>query len=170
MKRLLLSVCLGLSLVLGFSQSFLGRYSSRITPDGTLMFIMPQKISKLQGLRHFDYDMTLLTWKDSVTVNFTYESDVMCAPSQVTLSTSSGVFKSNDCSPLFIDIKKNHYEIRITSRFPLKVISEFVNSETSPIFSFTQDGQEVSASYKPGAWKKDRKELQNIYHIFEYTK
>ena len=50
-------VCLNMQ-----AQSADGRYISRMTQDGTLYFINPQKLSKTEGIKNFEYDMTLLRY------------------------------------------------------------------------------------------------------------
>lgn len=146
------------------------RYTSRITPDGTLIFVMPQKLGRTENIKRFEYDITMLSWTDSVTINFTFESKLMAIPSSLTLSSGNVTFECDNYSPLFIDLKKNRYEIRITSRFPAHVLDEILGSDTPPVFSFTQEGVTGSATYSPGAWKKERHTLSDIYKLYLYAK
>lgn len=170
MKRLTL-LLVAMLVTLGVAaQSADGRYTSRMTQDGTLFFVMPQKIGKLSGIKRFEYDMTMLTWTDSVTVNFTFESDRMSLPENLEIVSGANRYACADYSPLFIDIKKKHYEVRITSKFPADQIKSIVGSATPPVFSFTQDGVPESATYSEGAWRKDRKKLSDIYQLYLYSR
>lgn len=153
-----------------FCQSAQGRYHSRLTPDGTLFFIQPQKINELSGIRSFSYDITLLSWQDSATVNFTFESDFMDTPKNLQIRLSDKHFDCKSFSPLYIDIKKNHYVIRITSSFPVDEISQFCSSETPPVFSFYQGNLHMTASYKPKAWLRERKKLSDIFKLYLMSK
>lgn len=170
MKRLTLLSLLMAFMSMAYAQSADGRYTSRMTQDGTLIFINPKKINKLHNIRHFDYDMTLLSWTDSTTINFTFETDIMQLPEDFTIVSGEDVFTCKNYSPLFIDIKKKHYEIRITSKFPNNEISKIFESEKPPIFSFTQKGIAESATYSENAWRKDRKKLLDIYKLYLYSK
>lgn len=170
MKRLLISIVCIISVITGFSQSADGRYVSRMTRDGTLFFVNPHKLKDLTGIRSFEYDMTMLSWTDSVTVNFTIESDRMTVPSAVGIESGNKYYECNNYSPLYIDIKKNHYEIRITSKFPCRDIETIIDTATPPSFMIKQDGVDEKASYSPKGWKKDSKKLSDIYKLYLYSK
>ncbi len=147
-----------------------GRYHSRMTRDGTLYFINPKKLGKKENLKSFEYDMTCLTWSDSVTVNFTFVSSSMEVPSELSVVVGGKSFECKDFSPLYIDIHKKDYEVRITSKYPVWQITEMVKSPAAPIFKFVQGGVARSASYTDGAWKKDRQKLEDIFKLYEYTR
>ncbi len=165
---LLFFIILFVSEILG--QSAQGRYSSRMTVDGTIFFIMPCKLKELDNIRKFEYDMTLLSWTDSVTVNFTFESNIMSMPHDLRISSNQKEYICKDFSSLFIDIKKNHYEIRITSKFSVDELSQILNSEDSPTFVFTQENVTNMASYTKRSWKKDRNKLLSIFKLYSYSK
>ncbi len=147
-----------------------GRYFSRLSQDGTLFFVMPKKIKNVSGIKKFEYDMTLLTQTDSVTVNFTFISPLMDVPKDLKIATCDTTFNCSDYKPLFIDLKKNKYEVRITSKFSNELLVKMLACPTPPVFSFTQGNVSESASYKPGAWAKDRKILNDIFNLYKYTK
>lgn len=170
MKRLLISIVGIITAIAGYSQSADGRYVSRMTRDGTLFFINPQKLKGLTGVKSFEYDMTMLTWADSVTVNFTFESDRMTVPSAVGIESGDNYYECKDYSPLYIDIKKGHYEIRITSKYPCREIEAMIDTATPPGFVIKQDGAGLKASYSKKGWKKDRKKLMDIYKLYLYSK
>lgn len=170
MSRLLISF---LSIIISFSafsQSAEGRYASRMTPDGTIIFIMPQKLGKTEGIKNFEFDMTLLSWTDSVTVNFTYQSPTMGLPQSLTLSNSKLNVECTDYSLLYMDILKKGYEIRVTSKFSASDIKTLFSEINPPVFNFIQEGKPCFATYKEGAWKKDRKRINDIYQLYYYAK
>lgn len=152
------------------AQSAEGRYSSRMTQDGFIFFANPQRLKELNNIKRFEYDMTMLTWTDSITVNFTFESTSMVMPHDLRIKYDGGVVKCDAYSSLFTDIKKDYYEIRITSRYSTSDIERILKSEKSPCFCFSQGDMEESAAYKPGAWKKDRKKLNDIFNLYLYSK
>lgn len=152
------------------AQSGDNRYASRMTQDGTIFFIMPHGLGKTDGLKKFDYDVTLLSWTDSVTVNFTFISKDMYTPTHFLIRSGDKDYKCSQYSPLFIDLKKDMYEIRITSKFSVADFKSMIFCPYSPVFLFDQNGLQKSASYKQGAWHKDSKKLQDIFRIYEYIK
>lgn len=170
MKRYLLVLFMLLNVSMAFAQSAEGRYSSRLTQDGAIYFIMPHSIKDLSHIKKFEYDITLLNWTDSATVNFTFESDLMSLPENFSLKSGDKTYPCSSYSPLFIDIRKKHYEIRITSKFLVSDIETIFSAPWPPVFSFTQGQTDVRATYKQKAWDKDRKKLSDIIHLFKYSK
>ena len=170
MKRLLTAFVLSFCFIAGFSQSAENRYNSRMTRDGVLFFIMPEKLKDLSGLKRFEYDVTLLSWTDSATVNFTFESESLALPSDLEIKYADGTINCDSYTPLFVDIKRNHYEIRITSKFSISQIESIFSSITPPVFCFTQEGASKSASYKPKAWTSDRKKLNDIFKLYTLSR
>ena len=151
-------------------QSTQKRYVSRITSDGTTFFINPHQLNSLTHIRRFEYDMTLLSWTDSVTVNFTIESMLMDSPKNLKLVSGDKSYSCEEFSVLFTDIKRNHYEIRVTSKFSVTELSEIVAASSTPVFSFTQQGISASAAYKKNEWTKERKKLSDILQLYVYSK
>ena len=146
------------------------RYVSRMTQDGTLFFIEPKKLNVVSNIKKFEYDMTLLSWSDSITLNFTFESNLMSLPEQFYISADGNQFICNDFKDLYIDIKNKKYEIRITSKFSAEEIQKILSSQEPPVFCLKQDEIWGHASYKKGTWKKDQKKLLDIYNLYLYSK
>lgn len=171
MRKFLLLVLTLTICVIGLSaQSASGRYNSRMTRDGTLYFINPYKLKEKENISSFEYDMTCLTWSDSVTVNFTYVSKSMDLPENLRIESGTVSYPCTDYSPLYIDIVGKGYEIRITSKFPVREILEVIERAAAPGFVFDQAGIQRSAFYTESAWRKDRKKLQDIFTLYKYTK
>ena len=170
MKKLIVLLFALAMAILSYGQSPQERYASRITPDGTIFFITPQKLGVLANLRRFEYDMTLLSWTDSVTINFTMESSLMVAPENLKIKSGDKDFKCEDFSVLFIDIKKQHYVIRVTSKFSIQELTKIIESATSPAFAITQNGIQQEAAYTGRKWKKERKMLSDIFQLYVYSK
>lgn len=170
MKRYLLIIVSLFFISSVFGQSAQGRYASRMAADGTIFFIEPHKLTDLSNIKRFEYDMTLLSWTDSVTINFTFESDIMTMPETLQIKSCGKTFVCKDYSSLFIDIKKKHYEIRISSKFSISEMEQILQCESSPMFSFSQNGILETASYKNKSWLKDRKKLLDIFKVYQYSK
>lgn len=170
MKRLIVILFIFAMAIPSQGQSSQGRYASRITPDGTIFFINPQTLGTLTNIRWFEYDMTLLSWTESVTINFTIESSLMNAPENLKIVSGDKVYPCEDFSVLYTDIKRQHYVIRISSRFSIKDLTQIIDSDSSPVFSFTQNGIAEEAAYTYRAWKKERKKLSDILQLYVYSK
>ena len=147
-----------------------GRYASRITPDGTIFFINPQTLGALTNLRRFEYDMTLPSWTDSVTINFTIESSLMNAPENLQIASGDKVYKCKDYAVLYTDIKRQRYVIRVTSKFSVQQLLEIIEAGSPPRFIFTQNDIQEKATYTNSAWKKERKKLLDIFQLYVYSK
>lgn len=137
-----------------------------MTQDGTIFFIMPKKISDCSGIKKFEYDMTCLTWTDSVTVNFTFRSASVDRPVGLAVESCGHTYTCTAYSLLYTDIVKGGYEIRVTSKFPVAEIEEMLQCESSPVFTFEQNHTRCTAAYSAGAWKSDRKKLKDIFNLF----
>lgn len=171
MKRLFWVFLIGMFSIACLTSAGIGdRYVSRNTQDGTIYFIEPKSLGVKDNILSFTYDMTLLSWTDSVTVNFTIVSKRMEVPEGLAIRNSQYDFACRSYSPMFIDIVKKGFEVRVTSKFPLKEIEQIFKSEEPPVFSFTQAGVAESAGYSRSAWKKERVKLQNIMSVYKYRK
>lgn len=170
MKRIL-SFLLFLTIsICAIAQSAQGRYNSIRTQDGMLFFIQPQRLNELSGIKRFEYDMTLLSWQDSVTVNFTFESSQMTIPTDLKIESNGTDIECDTFSALFVDVKKNHFEIRITSKFSLEQIEFILTSVTPPKFCFKQGNEPMSATYSLKAWRKDKKKLNDILNLYKLSR
>lgn len=170
MKRIFALIILVTSLLSVAAQSAEGRYNSFRTRDGMLFFILPQHLKEVSGIRRFEYDMTLLSWTDSVTVNFTFESDSIDPISDLHIVCGPDSLPCDSFSNLFVDAKKNHYEIRITSQFSFDAIDRMIKSVTPPRFCFRQGNSDVAAAYSSKAWINDKKKLNDILKLFLLSK
>lgn len=170
MKKLIALLYMLAMVIPSHGQSSHRRYVSRMTPDGTIFFINPQTLGALTNIRWFEYDMTLPSWTDSVTINFTIESSLMNAPENLKIVSGDKVYPCEDFSVLYTDIKRQHYVIRISSRFAIKDLTQIIDSASSPVFLFTQNGIAEEAAYTYRAWKKERKKLSDILQLYGYSK
>ncbi len=145
------------------------KYFSRMTNDGMLFFIMPQKVKALEGIKSFEYDVTLLTWNDSITLNFTYKSNTMDSPQDLYIKSGDYTYKSSKCDLLFVDIVKNGYEIRLSSKFLYSDFEKIVKNDIPPVFCFHQNGEQKSATFSHKAWKKERDILGKILTVYNHS-
>lgn len=170
MKRIILILSVLLSVASAIGQSANGRYVSRMTQDGMLYFIEPKKLSKVENIQRFDYDITLISWSDSATVNFTFKSKNVDYPDSLYIKSCEKNYPISQYSLLFTDIVKGGYEIRVTSKVDVNTIGEILACREPLVFTFFQNGVKCSATYTPGAWKSDQKKLIDIYNLYKLRK
>lgn len=170
MNRILVLLTIIFCALFASAQSADGRYTSRMAQDGMIYFINPKKITKCNGIERFEYDMTLLSWTDSVTVNFTFKSKSVAYPEKLQIQTCGKNITTIPYSLLFTDIVKGGYSIRVTSKISSADLEDIISCKSSPVFVFEQDGVERTASYSEGAWKKDEKKLSDIFYIYKLRK
>ncbi len=141
-----------------------------MTDNGMLFFIMPQKVKSLKGISSFEYDITLLTWNDSITLNYTCKTKKMETPQDFKIISGDSTYNSMDCNLLFVDIIKKGFEVRITTKFLYRDFEKIIQCDTPPIFSFTQGGEEKSATFSQKKWDKEREILNKIISVYNYSR
>lgn len=170
MKNIFLTLLLAVTCCMGvFADSTKNRYSSRLTGEGTCYFIRDKKLTKLENISKFKYDMTYVDSNDTIVVNFTILAQTPDVPKEVILKGDTKSFTCNEVERFYIDITNKGYELRLSTKFHKDEIKEIVFSKTPPVFSFKMGETEVSATYSKYAWKKDSKKLQGIFTLIYYT-
>lgn len=167
MRRVILLLTM---LVTMFNAMAIERYVSRPVTDGILYFIMPKKLDNVTGVKSFEYDMTMVSSLDSVTVNFTVYSPTAQEPTDLKLTGGATNVKCDNYKLLFVDKAGKNYEIRVTSTFPKAVIEKLFTANDAPGFEFKLGPTAVAASYKPGAWKKDREKISEVFNLIKLIK
>ena len=115
--------------------------------------------------------MTYPDWPDSITVNFSIYCDMPEVPQKLSLRGGDKNYVCNDFRSLYVDIIKGGYEIRMTSRFAKEDIESLLLQSESPMtFEMETKGKKMFATYKEGAWQKDRKKLNDIFLLIKSIK
>lgn len=114
--------------------------------------------------------MTLLTWTDSVTINFTMVSESMYLPTSFSIMSADTEYVCHDYSLLYADLKKNNYKVRVTSKFPLSDVEKILSSTSPPVFQIEQSGIVRTATYKQKAWNTEREKIKQIMELYYLTK
>lgn len=167
MRRIILLLTM---IVITFNAMAIERYVSRPVADGILYFIMPKKLDNVKGVKSLEYDMTMVSSLDSVTVNFTVYSPIATAPTDLRLISGTTAVRCDNYKLLFVDKAGKNYEIRVTSSFPRAVIEDLFSSDECPGFEFRLGSTAVAAYYKPGAWKKDREKMTEVFNLIKLIK
>lgn len=145
------------------AQSIDKRYRSTITQKGTLHFFRPMKLTKVENMDKFVYDMTYISNTDSVTLNFTIEIKNPQMIEKVELQADGVIATENTPKMLYRDVLSSTYVERISVRLPYKDIEQAFKSETPLSFLTTlSDGTICKATYPKSKWKKENANITRI--------
>lgn len=163
----LLLLTLGLFCSLDASaQVGLKRLFSHNNEKGTMYFIGQKKLTKLENIKKFEFDITYLDYTDSATVNFTVISPNPTDVSELKMGNSSIAMTATDVELLYHEVKGKNYVVRTTSKVPFQTLKEIVKSESPMVFDIVHtDGQKGKATYSASQWKKERDLLGRILYL-----
>ena len=138
------------------AQSIEKRYSSYVSERGIVNFFRPKKLNDNTNMGGFEFDMTYVSHRDSVTVNCSI--NVRNSEPVVYAELRNGEEKraGENVYVIYRDITKKGYLVRLSTSYPLKDIQECFSNRNPLVFCFRmKDGTTCSASYTPLQWKKD---------------
>lgn len=168
MKKFLLFISVFVFFINADGQSLDNRYFSYVSNKGVVYFFYPQKLSKVEGIENFCYDLTYVANSDLATLNFTIETKNIVEIAELGICYANDTIKIEDYSMLFRDVVKNGYETRITNTIKkTNLLNIYGSSETMCFILTLKDGRICKASYNRKRWKKDSsvftKILNSIY-------
>jgi hypothetical protein len=129
-------------------------YRSSPTLNGFIYYIVPAKgffNSNHKGV--FLYDITYLTSKDQVTLNFSYYD-------KMPLEMDSVVFLNNErlltapLKKLYISSSKSKYHYRYSLELPFNEVQIFFNKRGKPAITLYHKKGEIALSIHASKWKK----------------
>lgn len=148
------------------AQAGLKRLFSHNNEKGTMYFIGQKKLTKLENIKRFEFDITYLDYTDSATVNFTVISPNPNDVSEMELGNQQISIKATDVELLYHEVKGKNYVVRTTSRVPYTTLKALIKDEGPMIFNITRtDGQKGKATYSASQWKKERDLLGRILYL-----
>lgn len=152
------------------AQNIKGKYSSRSGDEGALYFIHP--LDGYKGLNissKLVYDVTYLSYKDSVTYNFTFENKFVHLIDSVQFSLESKKI-SVPSEILFMEPdKKNNWIYRISSKIEKTDFHELYQSEQPYRISIFTFGKELIFEIKEKDWQKQSVIVNKILTIIKYN-
>lgn len=139
------------------------RYSSFLTQNGIIHFFRPTKLDRFNGIDNFNYDMTYLSKKDSITINCSIDLKDNHLVHLFKIQNGIQEITGDDTYMMFRDVTKKGYRIRLSSRFPIREIVElFVSNQPLTFCIETTQNITLSATYTPSHWKKENKIMTRI--------
>lgn len=149
------------------AQSADKRLNNYTTDKGDVYFIGEKKLeSNNKDIKKFGFDMTYVSHRDSVTVNFTVITKNHGDISKLTIGNGTFTTVASNVNLLYHEIKGKYYVIRTTSQVSYKDIKKLYTSPEPVIFNFTNtEGKTDSAEYTASDWKKEIEVFDKIFYI-----
>ncbi len=143
------------------------RYSVKLTEKGNMYFFMPYKLKGTTGGR-FEYDMTLLSSRDSVSINMTLSSPLGRVQS-VRLSSGEINYATSRYELYYQERRGSVFRTRIHIDCPMHVYRQlFDNSSPLVIEIRMKDGKRYSFGYKEKRWKKETAFVNEVLEMIAY--
>jgi len=134
-----------------FSQKIDKYYTSSLQDGYSLYYFLPSKSMKAQSCDcELQYDITVISSKDSATFNFSISSPTVLAISAIKIGDSKAFFEAKK---LYIDKKSKTWKMRYSAMFPIKELERYFSSDSSTLRVRTENSN-LDFSQKAGKWKK----------------
>ena len=145
-----------------------GRYNVRMLPEGNMYFFMPFKLKGASG-NSLQYDMTLLSYRDSVTINMTLTSP-MGRVKSVRLSTEGVNYSTTQYELFFQERNGSRFNTRVHIDCPGHVYRQLFASPVPLTMELTmEDGKKYAFTYKDKKWREDSRYVSEVLEMIAYT-
>ncbi len=158
-------------LLLLFSTAAYGgeRYSVRLLDQGTMYFFMPCKIKGDSGNR-LQYDMTLISYRDSVSINMTLTSPLGHVKS-VRLQSGDSNYSTTQYELYYQERKGSRFNTRVHIDCPMDIYKRLFAGNVPLTIEFTmEDGKQYVFTYKEKVWRKDSGYVTEVLEMISYSK
>lgn len=158
-------VFLGLSIPSN-AQKISKYFTSSIQENGILYFIKPIKGFKSSSdHKTFTYDITYLTSKDSVTLNFLLKDKDLISPKILIFKLFNDSIQSS-LKKIFVEAHKSKWLYRYSATFSVKDMQKFYASKVPPTLKIiTQKQEKIILDHDHVKWKKQSSILSKIFQM-----
>lgn len=144
------------------------RYDVRVLPLGKMYFFMPGKLKGKAGSKLM-YDMTLLTYRDSVTINMTLTSPLGRVKT-VSLSSDQANYTTAEYELFFQERNGSRFDTRVHIDCPSHIYRQLFTSQQPVTFELTmEDGNQYSFTYKAKKWKEECAYVSEVLEMIAYS-
>lgn len=144
------------------------RYSVRMLPLGNMYFFMPCKLKAASGNK-LQYDMTLHSYRDSVTINMTLTSP-MGRVKSVCLSAGNINYFTTQYELFFQERNGSRFNTRVHIDCPSDRYRQLFASSVPLTIELTMEsGKQYSFTYKPKKWQEDSRDVSEVMEMIAYT-
>ena len=153
-----------------FSQNISKHYTSLLQSNGMLYYIFPQNGFKNKDINsEFIYDITYLTEKDTVTINFSYFDKLNKDIDSIAFTANNRKFISFT-KKIFIETKRSKWHYRYSANFLFNDFKVFFSQTNSPsIIIYSKQGL-IELKIKPKTWLKQSAIIKKIFTLISYNK
>ena len=143
------------------------RYNMRILPNGKMYFFMPCKLKGTSGTQ-LQYDMTLLSYRDSVSINMTLTSPIGRVKS-VTLSSPETKYSTPQYELYYQERSGSRFNTRVHIDCPVKVYRQlFTGQSPITIELAMEDGKQYTFTYKTKKWREESAYVFEVLEMISY--
>ncbi len=145
------------------------RYSIRAVEHGKMYFFMPCQLKGNAGSK-LQYDMTLLSFSDSVSINMTLTSPKDRVKS-VRLSADETVYSTAQYELYFQERQGSRFNTRIHIDCPIGAYELLFTNRTPVTIELNMEsGQSYAFTYKAKKWQRESGHVAEVLDIIEYGK
>ncbi|TAJ10103.1 hypothetical protein DMA11_19445 [Marinilabiliaceae bacterium JC017] len=169
MRYTLTLLILGFGAIIMQAQNISKAYSSLLQKDNVLYFIFPHDGFRNHQLgSEFEYDMTYLSEKDSVTLNFSYFDE-----QERTITGLEFVIAdkkiTNSAKRIFVDNKKSKWHYRYSTKLLFNDLKDLFLQQNCPQLTLLTPKEKIMLSIKTGKWKKQAMINSKIFKLICYN-
>ena len=162
MNRLLLIAFVFVSVICP-AQALGNRYVSSITNTGVMYFFRPIELDRLDNMHRFEYDITYIENKDSVTINFTTSIDSFALVKNIIVTSQDTIVYRGSGICLYCDFSGTHYDVRTSFRLSYNDFAKVFESLTPLTFCIHfSNNLKCTAAYSKSLWRKERSTILRI--------
>jgi len=155
-----------------FSSSVCGQninkyYTSSIQESGTLYFIeLKQEFENKIKRSKFSYDLTYLTSKDSISLNFTYSDKTIRGIDSISFVQNNNRISSK-AEKIFIETDKKLWNHRYSTKFLVKDMHTVFQQSLKPIILVHYGNESMQLDVKNNKWRKQSEIMLKILTLIE---
>ena len=144
------------------------RYRVRTLPQGNMYFFMPYKLKANSGNK-LQYDMTLLSYRDSVTINMTLTSP-MGRVKSIQLQAGDVNYSTTQYELFFQERNGSRFDTRVHIDCPGQIYTRlFASPEPLTIELTMESGRQYSFTYKPKKWQEESRYVSEVMEMIAYS-
>jgi len=144
------------------------RYSVSVLEEGKMYFFMPCKLKGDAGTR-LQYDMTLHTFRDSVSINMTLTAS-LGRVKQISLTSGENHYTTTQYELYFQEREGSKINTRIHIDCPMPEYGKLFTGNTPLTIEIDmEDGSNHSFTYKDKKWSKERGFVAEVLEMIAYN-
>lgn len=142
-------------------------YTSSMQENGVLYFIEPKQKFKNKTERcKLYYDLTYLTTKDSISLNFTYYDNALRVIDSISFIQNNKQISSN-AEKIFIETDKKLWQHRYAAKFSFNDLNSIFQQETATTILIYYENETTQLEIKNSSWKRQSEIMSKILTLIK---